>query len=225
MRKVLLVAAVVFMAGVVQGQTVFTVSLDGPQVPTASPFVGSGTVTLNAAETQMTVAITHNSPGANVTMAHIHQGAFGVNGGVIFPFSGTGASPINDVIPISPAQVVTLKAGNYYVNIHTIAFGAGEIRGQINPPVDTDADGLIDGVETDTGTYNSPSDTGTDPNDPDSDDDGVPDGVEVSLATDPNNALSFPTVPLRTAWLLAAIAGVGIIGVGMMAWRRKRRSA
>ena len=45
---------------------------------------------------------------------------------------------------------------------------------------DTDADGLGDGVETNSGTFASASDTGTDPNDNDSDDDGLLDGVETN---------------------------------------------
>jgi hypothetical protein len=53
-------------------------------------------------------------------------------------------------------------------------------------PPDTDGDGLFDTVETNTGTYNGPSDTGTDPNVPDTDGDGLDDGVEVSTyATNP----------------------------------------
>ena len=88
---------------------------------------------------------------------------------------------------------------------------------------DTDGDGLNDDVETNTGTSNGPSDTGTDPLIADGDSDGLSDGVEinrmvdgqpaptnpfeadsdddtwddraeVSLGTDPNDATSFPTI-------------------------------
>lgn len=45
---------------------------------------------------------------------------------------------------------------------------------------DTDGDGLNDSVETNTGTYLFPTQTGTDPFNPDSDDDGLIDGLEVS---------------------------------------------
>ena len=48
---------------------------------------------------------------------------------------------------------------------------------------DTDGDGLIDLFETNTGTFVSASDTGTDPNDPDTDDDGLDDGVETNTGT------------------------------------------
>ena len=51
---------------------------------------------------------------------------------------------------------------------------------------DSDGDGLSDGVETNTGVYVSPTDTGTDPNNADSDSDGVDD-----------NADPFPNDPLE----------------------------
>ena len=44
---------------------------------------------------------------------------------------------------------------------------------------DSDGDGLPDCVETNTGIYVSPSDTGTDPRNPDTDGDGLLDGEEV----------------------------------------------
>jgi hypothetical protein len=53
---------------------------------------------------------------------------------------------------------------------------------------DTDGDGLSDSVETNTGDYVSPTDTGTNPNNADTDGDGVNDGDEVSNGTDPNEA-------------------------------------
>jgi hypothetical protein len=52
--------------------------------------------------------------------------------------------------------------------------------------LDSDSDGLCNGVETNTETYNNPDDTGTDPNNADSDGDGLNDGLEVtSLGTNP----------------------------------------
>lgn len=228
MRNGFLVAmAMVVCVGVAQGQTVFTVNLDGAQVPTASGFTGSGTVTLNPAETQITVAVTHDIPNANVSDGHIHQGAVGVNGGIVLPFPGQGANPINEVINVSPAQVAQLEAGNYYVNIHTMAFPNGEIRGQIEPPVnnDTDGDGLENSVETNTGTFVSPTDTGTDPNDFDTDDDGYSDGVEVSLGSDPNDNLDFPVgLPVRVEWVLAGSAGVMVVVLAAWYTRRARKA-
>ena len=62
---------------------------------------------------------------------------------------------------------------------------------------DTDDDGLSDGVETNTGTYVSATNTGTDPKKADTDRDGLADGVETNTGelvdeentgTDPNNS-------------------------------------
>jgi hypothetical protein len=50
--------------------------------------------------------------------------------------------------------------------------------------LDSDGDGLLNSVETNTGSFVDENDTGTDPFDADSDDDGVEDGAEVALGTD-----------------------------------------
>jgi hypothetical protein len=63
-----------------------------------------------------------------------------------------------------------------------------------SPTSDEDGDGLLDSVETDTGVYVSPTDTGTDPLDPDTDDDGFSDGEEVNLGTDPCDENDVPLV-------------------------------
>ena len=50
---------------------------------------------------------------------------------------------------------------------------------------DADGDGILNIHETDTGVYVSPTDTGTNPLDPDSDDDGVLDGAELAGGGNP----------------------------------------
>ena len=67
--------------------------------------------------------------------------------------------------------------------------------GKVSP--DGDGDGLPDRVETGTGTFNGPRDTGTDPANPDTDGDGFNDGDEVALGTDPTNADDFPVPTLE----------------------------
>ncbi len=52
--------------------------------------------------------------------------------------------------------------------------------------IDTDLDGLSDSVETNTGEYIGPTNTGTDPRNPDTDGDGLMDGEEIiEFQTDP----------------------------------------
>ena len=53
----------------------------------------------------------------------------------------------------------------------------------LTDPCDGDSDGLSDGAETNTGTWVSASDTGTDPLNDDSDGDGLSDGIENNSGT------------------------------------------
>ena len=61
---------------------------------------------------------------------------------------------------------------------------------------DSDGDGLLDGVETDTGTFASLTDTGTDPLNEDSDGDGVSDGPETAYGSNPLDPASVPVNPV-----------------------------
>lgn len=77
-----------------------------------------------------------------------------------------------------------------------------EISGQagVRPPTspvraDTDFDGLSDFAESNTGTYVSPTNTGSDPTIPDTDGDGLRDGFEVSRGSIPVDANSRPPLP------------------------------
>jgi hypothetical protein len=78
---------------------------------------------------------------------------------------------------------------------------------------DDDDDGLPDGVETGTGIFVSPEDTGTDPLNPDSDADGRSDHQEVAEGTDPNDPASptprVPTLGAAGRLLLAAALLLG----------------
>lgn len=64
--------------------------------------------------------------------------------------------------------------------------GLDEIR--LVATTDTDGDGLVDAVETDTGIFVSTTDTGTDPGKADTDGDGINDGAEITENTNPVKA-------------------------------------
>jgi hypothetical protein len=98
----------------------------------SSPARASATITLNDETGAYTIQGTHNV--ANVSGGHLHLAPPGVNGAVIGTltfqpgtFDGSGT--------LSAANVAAMLAGNTYLDIHSAAFPAGEIRGQINPEV------------------------------------------------------------------------------------------
>ncbi len=81
-----------------------------------------------------------------ITMAHIHNGAVGVAGPVVVTLfaPGTATGAINGIFASGsftaanlPAGVTLaslktlLLSGNAYVNVHTVANPAGEMRGQL----------------------------------------------------------------------------------------------
>lgn len=99
--------------------------------PNASMATGSATYTYDKTTYILTGTLTFTgiTPGAG----HIHKGAVGVAGGVIFPLTaGTVTSPLIFTSPVlDVTQRADLMAGLYYVNLHTTAFPGGEIRGQL----------------------------------------------------------------------------------------------
>jgi hypothetical protein len=87
---------------------------------------------------------------------------------------------------------------------------------------DDDNDGLLDSVETGTGIYVGPGDTGTDPVRADTDQDSYSDGAEVAAGTDPNDPLSFPGAPQVPAVPLPGLLllGAAIAAVSRRMWPR-----
>jgi len=73
------------------------------------------------------------------TGAHVHAAAPGLNGPIIFPLPL--GSPVNNfVVNPTAQQVLDLRAGQQYMNVHSSGFQNGEIRGQLlwNPAEEAD---------------------------------------------------------------------------------------
>lgn len=131
MKQFLIPFALLGLASPLAAQNQFRASLNGLQEtpPNASAAVGWGTAILNASGT---VTYHVETVGLVATSAHIHVGAVGVPGGIIVTLSGGPTTwDGTSAAPLSAPDIASLRAGGTYFNVHTAAFGGGEIRGQI----------------------------------------------------------------------------------------------
>ncbi len=73
------------------------------------------------------------------TMAHIHQGAAGVNGPIVIDLApihtavGNNSGFFMGSVSLTPDLQTALLASDLYMNIHSSTFPGGEIRGQLIP--------------------------------------------------------------------------------------------
>jgi hypothetical protein len=105
------------------------------------PVVSNGTGTISAVLTGNSLAVSGTFSGltGDYTMSHIHTGATGTNGAVVFTLDATLAEggksgtydAANNTFTLDESQVAALAAGTYYVNVHSSAVASGEIRGQL----------------------------------------------------------------------------------------------
>ena len=111
----------------------FTATLTGAQQtpPTLSTATASGVVLVDPTTRVMKATLV--AAGIAGTAAHIHEGAPGVAGPIIFPMaeSPAGSGIWTTQATLTEAQFNVFKAGNYFFNVHSAAFPEGEIRGQI----------------------------------------------------------------------------------------------
>jgi len=114
-----------------------TFVIDGAQANagagTGSTATGTGLITFDTTTNLLTWNISYNANdlAGSVTAAHFHgPAAANANAGVQISI-GT-ANPAISSATLSAGQAADLLAGLWYVNIHTTAFGGGEIRGQVS---------------------------------------------------------------------------------------------
>jgi len=94
---------------------------------------GTGSAKVNLSGNSLTWTVTYSGLTGPAKAAHFHGPATaGSNAGVVLPFTGDLTSPFTGSATLTDAQIVDLKAGKWYINIHTAANPGGEIRGQVN---------------------------------------------------------------------------------------------
>ncbi|MCA8976076.1 MAG: CHRD domain-containing protein [Planctomycetes bacterium] len=140
--------------GEIRGQAVpaestrFVAALDGSQQvpPVATAASGVANAYLHQPDNRL-VYMVESTGLVNVTAAHLHGGAVGTNGGVMFPLAGSAGIYCGVSRRLSAAEVAAIFADATYFNVHTAANPGGEIRGQLLKDPGSDFHATMNGAQ------------------------------------------------------------------------------
>ena len=135
LSKALLVAVtLVSVAPAGAAEKTFIALLNGGQVvpPSTSQAFGVAYFTFDTGLKRLCFSMSYSKLDGSETAAHIHGGKPGVADVVFFDLD-LGSPKKSCVGPFSAKQERLLMRGETYVNIHSVPWAAGELRGQILP--------------------------------------------------------------------------------------------
>ncbi len=124
--------ALMFAAPLAQAEMMkFTTVLNGAAgvPPSDSAATGSADVSVDTDAKKVTWTVKVEGLSGDATAAHIHGPASATEKAP--PAIDMSAGIMAGSADITDAQIADLKAGKYYVNVHTAKFPDGEIRGQL----------------------------------------------------------------------------------------------
>ena len=101
----------------------------GPGDPDGS---GTASLTVNPGTGEICYSLEVSDIGQAVA-AHIHVGTADVAGPVVVPLAAPveGTSDACATVDRTLARAIVMTPANYYVNVHTVEFPAGAVRGQL----------------------------------------------------------------------------------------------
>jgi hypothetical protein len=110
------------------------------ETPAADPDArGTAKLRLDRAKKRVCYTIRDNDAVDDVVAAHIHKGGKGVAGTIVVdlitaPAPGPKFTGCTKNVARSVIRAILRHPRRYYVNVHTMDFPGGEIRGQIRKP-------------------------------------------------------------------------------------------
>jgi hypothetical protein len=100
--------------------------------PVSGPGTGFARVSFDSSTSVLSYQITVSGiSGDQVTAAHIHRGAVGVSGPIVYTLASAGFTTLEGEETLTPADVADLMAGNFYINVHSETNPNGFARGQL----------------------------------------------------------------------------------------------
>jgi Cu/Zn superoxide dismutase len=93
----------------------------------------TGTLTKSDTGAVLTWQLTFSNLSGDAIAAHIHIAARGVAGPVVVPLCTPCSSPVTGTSNINATMLEAIQSDRAYVNVHTKANPAGEIRDQVSP--------------------------------------------------------------------------------------------
>lgn len=133
-----------FPAGAVRGQlgpatqptASFVTALSGAgEAPASGAPDGGGVAQVAISGTTVTYTLIVHGLASTPTAAHIHRGQLGSSGGVVVPFTVPFVSGVSSgftSISAALASEILSNPAGFYVNVHTIEFPGGAVRGVLN---------------------------------------------------------------------------------------------
>lgn len=126
----------------------FAAALSGQQVAPPSSSSASGTCVAFLHEPENRLVFTIETTGVQSwTAAHLHIGAPGQNGPIAIVPLGVLETWRGVSDRLSDADVAALRAGQWYVDVHSVTFPNGELRGQLRPDLGSHWIARCTGVE------------------------------------------------------------------------------
>ena len=124
---------------VIRQQIRFISNLNGANEVPSTGSSATGTLVAVLSKDQKSLTFSLQTQGLkNITVAHFHHARQGVSGPVVRPINinqqtgtASGVWTSTDAQPLTPELVQALLKGHIYINVHTVHFTNGEIRGQL----------------------------------------------------------------------------------------------